>query len=107
MYTKLLGIISVGFSRTHQLLIFFLIYQLLEKELKCNERVYQLFRDFKKTYVAVRRKVVYSNLLEFGAPIKLVSLIKICFVGTSHILTDNNSNSLTDNRQLPQRKRRR
>jgi hypothetical protein len=80
----------VGFSRTHQL---------LEKELEGNETVHQLFRDLKEAYVAVRRQVVYSDLLEFGAPIKLVSLIKICFVGTSHILTDN--------RQLPQHKRRR
>jgi hypothetical protein len=41
-----------------------------------NERVHQLFIDFKKAYDAVRREVLYSILVEFGVPMKLVRLIK-------------------------------
>jgi hypothetical protein len=40
--------------------------------------VYQLFVDFKKTYVSVKREVLYNILLEFGIPKKLVRLIKMC-----------------------------
>jgi hypothetical protein len=43
-----------------------------------NETVNQLFVDFKKAYDSVRRKVLYSILLEFGVPMKLVRLIKMC-----------------------------
>jgi hypothetical protein len=40
--------------------------------------VHQLFIDFRKASDSVRRKVLYNNLIEFGIPIKLVRLIKIC-----------------------------
>jgi hypothetical protein len=40
--------------------------------------VHQLFEDFKKAYDSVRRALLYSVLIEFGVPIKLVSLIEIC-----------------------------
>jgi hypothetical protein len=43
-----------------------------------NETVHQLFIDFKKAYDSVRRVVLYSFLIEFGAPMKLVRLIKLC-----------------------------
>jgi hypothetical protein len=39
---------------------------------------HQLFIDFKKAYDSVRREVLYSILIEFGIPLKLVRLIKIC-----------------------------
>jgi hypothetical protein len=38
--------------------------------------VHQLFIDFKKAYDSVKRKVLYSILLEFGISRKLVRLIK-------------------------------
>jgi hypothetical protein len=41
-------------------------------------RVYQLFIDFRKAYESVRREVLYSVLIEFGVPMKLVRLIKMC-----------------------------
>jgi hypothetical protein len=40
--------------------------------------VHQLFIDFKKAYGSVKREVLYSILLEFGIPKKLVRLIKMC-----------------------------
>jgi hypothetical protein len=40
--------------------------------------VHQLFIDFKKAYDSVRREVLYNILIEFGVPMKLVRLIKMC-----------------------------
>jgi hypothetical protein len=40
--------------------------------------VNQLFLDFKKACVSVRREVLYNILIEFGIPLKLVRLIKMC-----------------------------
>jgi hypothetical protein len=52
--------------------------QILEKKLEYNETVHQLFVDFKKAYDSVRRKVLYNILMQFGVPMKLVRLIKMC-----------------------------
>jgi hypothetical protein len=76
---KLLGIISVGFDVTGQLLTqIFSICQIPEKKWEYNETVHQLFIDLKKNYDSVRRKVLYNILIEFGVPMKLVRLIKMC-----------------------------
>ena len=40
--------------------------------------MHQLFIDFKKAYDSVRMEVLYNILIEFGIPMKLVSLIKTC-----------------------------
>jgi hypothetical protein len=40
--------------------------------------VHQLFIDFKKACDSVRREVLYNILIEFGIPMKLVRLVKIC-----------------------------
>jgi hypothetical protein len=40
--------------------------------------VHQLVIDFKKAYDSVRRKVLCNILIEFGIPMKLVRLIKMC-----------------------------
>jgi hypothetical protein len=40
-----------------------------------KETVHQLFIDFKRAYDSVRREVLYSILIEFGANMKLVRLI--------------------------------
>jgi len=40
--------------------------------------VHHLFTDFKKDYDTVKREVLYNILIEFGIPMKLVRLIKIC-----------------------------
>jgi hypothetical protein len=60
----------VGFDITDQALQIFCIHQILEKKMG----VHQLFVDFKK----VRREVLYNIPIEFGVPMKLVRLIKMC-----------------------------
>ena len=43
-----------------------------------NEAVHQLFIDFKNAYDSVRREVLYNILIEFGIPMNLVRLLKMC-----------------------------
>ena len=38
--------------------------------------------DFKKAYESVRKEVLYYIHIEFGIPMKLVSLVKMCLNGT-------------------------
>jgi hypothetical protein len=40
--------------------------------------VHQLFIDIKNTYDSVMREVLYNILIEFGIPMKLTRLIKMC-----------------------------
>jgi hypothetical protein len=40
--------------------------------------VHQLIIDFKRAYDSVRREVLYNILIEFGIPMKLVMLVKMC-----------------------------
>jgi hypothetical protein len=40
--------------------------------------VHQLFIEFNNAYDSVRRKVLYNILIEFGIPMKLVRLVKMC-----------------------------
>jgi len=56
----------------------FCIRQIFEKKWEYNEAVHQLFIDFKKSYNSVRREVLYNIFIEFGSPMKLVWLIKMC-----------------------------
>jgi hypothetical protein len=43
-----------------------------------NELATTTTRDYKKVYDSVRRELLYNILIEFGVPMKLVRLIKIC-----------------------------
>jgi hypothetical protein len=54
------------------------IHQIQEKKLECSETVHQLFIEFKKACDSVQRKVLCNILFEFGVPMKLVRLIKMC-----------------------------
>jgi hypothetical protein len=46
--------------------------------LEYNGTVHQLFIDFEKTHDSVRREVFYNILIEFGIPMKLIRLKKMC-----------------------------
>jgi hypothetical protein len=56
----------------------FCIRQILEEKWDHSETVHRLFVDIKKAYDSVRREVLASILTEFGVPMKLVRLIKMC-----------------------------
>jgi hypothetical protein len=56
----------------------FYIWQVLEKKWEYSGTVHVLFIDFKKAYDSVRREALYSILIEFGIPRRLVVLIKMC-----------------------------
>jgi hypothetical protein len=56
----------------------FCIRQILEEKREYNDAVYQLFIDFKIVYDSVRREVLYNVLTEFGVPMILVRVIKMC-----------------------------
>ena len=67
------------FDATGQLLIIYTAFvKYLRKKWEYNEAVHQFFIDFKKAYGSVRREVLYNILTEWGFPMKLVRLIKIC-----------------------------
>ena len=55
---------------------------MLEKKWEYNEVVHQIFTDFKGAYDSVRRELLYNILIEFGIPMKLVRLIKMCLTET-------------------------
>jgi len=78
MQTKLLGIISVDFNSTSQLLIIYSAFVNTWEIMACNVAVHQLFIDFKEIYDYVRREVLYDILIEFGIPMEPVRLIKMC-----------------------------
>jgi hypothetical protein len=55
----------------------FSIRQILEK-IEHKEAVHHLFIDFKKAYDTVTKEVMYFILPEFGIPMDLVPLMKMC-----------------------------
>jgi hypothetical protein len=70
---KLLGIISVGFDVTNQLLIKFSAFvRYWLKKWEYNETVRHLFIDFKKAYDLVRREVLHNIVIKFVVPMKLL-----------------------------------
>jgi len=60
----------------------FCIHQIPEKKCEYNEAVLQLFIHFKKAYDSVRKEVLCNILIEYGIPMKLVRLIKMCLTET-------------------------
>jgi hypothetical protein len=79
MQRKLLGTFNVDFDTTGQQLI---IYSAFIKKWDYNKAVHQLFVVFKKAYNSVRREVLYNIFIDFGIPMKLVRLIKMCLTET-------------------------
>jgi hypothetical protein len=80
---EIIGYHQCGFRRNRSTTDhIFCIRQILEKKWEYNGAVHQLFIDFKKVYDSVRREVLYNILVEFGIPLKLVRLIRMCLGGT-------------------------
>jgi hypothetical protein len=72
---EIVGVISVGFNITHQLLIrYSCICQILEQKWEYNVTVHQLFIDFKIACDSVRRKEQHYIFTESGGPLKLFRL---------------------------------
>jgi hypothetical protein len=79
-----MGIINVDFNTTYPLLIMYSAFiKYLRKKREYKEAVHQLFIDFKNTCDSVMRAVFYNILSEFGIPMKLVRLKKMCLSETS------------------------
>jgi hypothetical protein len=57
---------------------YFAFFRYWRKKWQYNETEHQLTVDFKKVYDSVRSEILYSILIEFGVPMKLVRLIKMC-----------------------------
>jgi hypothetical protein len=58
------------------------ICEILEKKWVYSEAVRQLFIGVKKACDSVWREVLYNILVQFGIPMKLVSLVKVCMPET-------------------------
>jgi hypothetical protein len=50
----------------------------VEKKWEYDETIHQIFVNIQKAYGSVRRDVLNNILIEFGVPMKLVRLIKMC-----------------------------
>jgi len=69
MQRKLLGIMSMDFNITGQLLMInSALVKQLRKKWGYNEAVHQLFIDSKKAYASVRREILYNIHTEFDIP---------------------------------------
>jgi hypothetical protein len=69
----------VGFDITDQLQIRpFAFVRYWRKKWDYRETIHQLFVYFKKIYDSVRREVLYNILTDYGTPMELVLLNKMC-----------------------------
>jgi hypothetical protein len=69
----------VDLDVTDRLLIIYSAFvKYLRKKWEYSEAVHQLFIDFKKAYDSVRMEVLYNIFIEFGIPMKVVRLVKMC-----------------------------
>jgi len=67
--------VDFNISTTDQIIC---ICHILEKKWEYNGTVNQLFTDPEKACKSVRREIWYNILTEFGVPVKLTRLIKMC-----------------------------
>jgi hypothetical protein len=83
MQWKLLGIINVDFDAAGQLLIKCTAFvKYFRKNGNTTKKCIGTFIDFKNAYDSVRREILYNILIDFGIPMVLVGLIKICLPET-------------------------
>ena len=51
---------------------------IFQKKWECNEAVYELFIEFKEAWDSFRREILYYIVIQFGIPMRLMRLIKMC-----------------------------
>jgi hypothetical protein len=68
---------NVGFDVTDQLLNRVSAFVRYWRKIGVKT-VRQLFIDFKKAFDSERREVFYSILTEFGVPMKLARMLRVC-----------------------------
>jgi hypothetical protein len=76
MQRKFWGIISVDIDAGQPLIMYSAFVMYLRK-LEHSETVHQLFIDLKKAYDSCNGEVLYNILIQFGALMKLLRLIKM------------------------------
>jgi hypothetical protein len=54
------------------------VRQIHQKNSEYSEAAHQLCIDFKTAYDSVRSEILYNISIEFGIPMKMVRLIKMC-----------------------------
>jgi hypothetical protein len=74
MYSLAFGFRCNG-STTDQI---FCIHQIPDKKWEHNETVHQLLETSRKPMIQLGGEVLHGILIEFGVPMKLVRLIKMC-----------------------------
>ena len=73
----------MGFNATGHLLTTYSAFVIfLRKNGNTIKQCISYYADFKITYDSVRKEVLYNILIEFGIPMKLVRLIKMCLTET-------------------------
>jgi len=72
----------VDIDAAGQLLIVYSEFVIYLRKLEHSEAVHQLFIDFKKAYDSFSEEVLYNILIQFGAFMKLVRLIKMGLIDT-------------------------
>jgi hypothetical protein len=78
MQKKLLVNMNVDFDATVQHLIINSAFVKHVRKLDYKEAMHQLFIDFKKAYDSFRSEFLHNILIEFGIPMNLVKLIRVC-----------------------------
>ena len=66
----------------HPLIIYSAFDKYLRKKWKYNKAVHKIFREFKKACDSINSEVYYNILIEYGNPMNLVSLMKMCLTET-------------------------
>jgi len=72
-----LGIVNVDFDATI-LIMYSAFFKYFRKKWEYNEAVHQSFADFKSAYDSVQWEVLCNISTEFGIPIKVIRLMKMC-----------------------------
>jgi hypothetical protein len=79
---KLLGIITVGFDVTDEIMIRFLYSSDTREKMVLQCDSISAIHRLQESVYLIKREVLHNILIEFGVLVKLVRLIKICLKET-------------------------